>query len=134
MNARSFLLVLSSTILASGCAEYIPAPPVTVPVQGKVILPNGSPMSMGRVTFVPKDQTKGMETFAELNKDGTFKNGQPGVVPASYKITIDPTSYREGRPRAIHKGAVPKTYQGKETTPLEYEISQSNNTFEIRLK
>jgi hypothetical protein len=79
----------------SGCgeqADWIPAiKDPAFPVKGRVLLPNGKPLTSGRIEFYPvKDP--GLIAHGELASDGTFelRTREPGdgAIPGEYKVRI----------------------------------------------
>jgi hypothetical protein len=93
MKTFGALSVLLTSLALVGCSS---APPVEVPktvaVKGKVLLPNGQPLTQGRLVLVPTDPSK-QEANGQIGKDGSFaltsyKQGD-GAVPGEYKIKIE---------------------------------------------
>lgn len=87
-------LIPLALIAAIGCAGGAPLAqaPETVPVKGKVILSSGSPLTTGRIVFVPEDKSK-QEAVGGIGKDGTFtltsyKQGD-GAATGNYTIKIE---------------------------------------------
>lgn len=131
MKKFAFLFAALILTVACGCGNQNPPPIQTVSVKGKITL-NGSPMAGGRVLFVPKELGKGLETFAEV-KNGEFEVKQ-GMVPATYKVYVDPVSYRNGKPfQAMRKGAIPQKYLDPATTTSEVQVAASPSDLKINL-
>ncbi len=68
-------------------------PPATIEVTGKAMLPNGQPITSGRINFSPPDGSiAGTESYSNINSDGTFKlqsfGGRDGAMPGTYKVFI----------------------------------------------
>ncbi len=98
--------VLLAVISTVGCGpRNKPIIEKTVPVRGTVVLANGALLRGGRVTFHPKDLTKG-EARGMLDKNGRFELGtyqkSDGVMPGSYTVTVEPIVYdQRGNMRRI---------------------------------
>lgn len=78
-------------ILATGCsATPPPAKPDGVEVSGKVILPNGSPLTAGILMLRPEAGLYGVT--AQIRKDGSFElvdsEGTKSVVPGEYRVFV----------------------------------------------
>ncbi|MDG3006880.1 hypothetical protein [Paludisphaera mucosa] len=107
---------------AAGCGESRPEVGVaTYPVQGKVVLANGQPLTSGVVVFVSGGSTT-PPVSGVLGPDGSFVLMTDGVVagaPAGeYKVRleIDPDASATGTsPRKRNAVPFPAKY-GKETT------------------
>ena len=64
------------------------------PVTGKVILPDGKPLTTGRVEFIPA--SSGLPAFGALGSDGSFSlktgDGREGAPAGDYKVRLEPTT------------------------------------------
>jgi hypothetical protein len=106
--SRSLLggLVLTALLLA-GCGSSLK----TVPVKGKLVLPQGlnlGPSDTVQVTFVPVETPASgkaaPQPVAEVNpSDFTFTPTLPkasGIPPGKYKVTVSINGYPTGTPNA----------------------------------
>ena len=63
------------------------------PVSGQVLLPDGKPLSGGKVVFLPKGGENATSS-GEVGPDGKFSlkppGGKEGLPPGQYKVRIDP--------------------------------------------
>jgi hypothetical protein len=102
------------------------------PVTGKVVLPNGSPLTGGMVVFHPRVGEGLHSANGPIGSDGTyelrtFKPGD-GVMPGTYKVTITPPPSEEDKP-----SPVPARYLTPKSTPLEYTVKPESNEYNITL-
>jgi len=124
-------------ILLVGCnSTYTPpAAPETTPVSGKVYLPNGSPLTGGRIVFKPKENGW-QEASGEIGTDGTFKlssyNKDDGARVGEYIVHIDKTSFKTGQAVTV-RADVPKKYLG-DASDLVVSVTSSQTDYPIRLK
>jgi hypothetical protein len=84
------LVVLVSAV---GCGTSERAIPRTYPVEGRVVLGNGTPLTAGRIAFVPRDVLIPPASGA-IGADGGFrlttKVDGDGAAPGEYKVRIEP--------------------------------------------
>lgn len=125
-------------LMAIGCSsKYEPtAAPKTTPVNGKITLANGSPLTGGRVIFKPKD--KGMqEALAEIDKDGSYKlssyNKGDGAAPGEYVVVIEKLSYKNGAPTNV-RADVPQKYLNEASSDVIVTVKEGQTDYPIRLK
>lgn len=90
------VLVILTLFPASGCRKT-PTMPETYPVHGKVIFPDGRPVSGGAVNFQPLTDTT-IPTSGLIGTDGTFtltsyRDGirQPGVIAGPCRVIVTPS-------------------------------------------
>jgi len=118
---------LLAAMLCAGCGpRNNPTIEKTVPVRGIVVLSNGAPMRGGRITFHPKDPTKG-EAFAMLGKDGRFELGtykkDDGAMPGEYKVIVEPLVYdQRGNLRHDRSLFVPVQYTNVDSSSMTVEV------------
>jgi hypothetical protein len=139
MTRRAALLLFPLTLLA-GCFSQGPTLPTAVEAKGKVLLPDGRPLTGGRVTLNPQAATE-VEAFGDVNPDGTFtlttyKPGD-GAVPGTYVVTVSPFNYRSktGSPTKIAGAAqIPARYGSAGTSDLKVTISpDGGNNLALKL-
>nr|AYC79401.1 hypothetical protein [uncultured bacterium] len=125
---------LCSSVLClafSGCGGGTPGKPKPIPVSGKVVW-NGQPVTTGSVLFSPVDRDKGHLATGEIDSKGnyvasTFEK-KDGVVPGSYKISVnvfegeDPVAKKPGKP------ILPQKYYTGETSGLTATIEAKDKT------
>ena len=129
MTMRRFIPLLFSIIVVTGCQKS--PPPGAVPVKGRVLLADGSPLRSGRICFHPEGQPGGLEAFGEINREGKFKlttyKLEDGAVPGRYVVTVDPYSYRNGNLEMPAKNTIPEQYWDAESSSLIVEIGPGEN-------
>jgi hypothetical protein len=107
------------------------------PVKGSVILPDGKPLTSGRVAFI---STKGQEFFGEIQPDGTFTMKTPaadGLPEGNYVVRLDAeasaSSGSKGKAPA-RKGTAnipyPMKYTDETTSGLTATVKPGDNTLE----
>ncbi|GAC1467195.1 MAG: hypothetical protein NVSMB9_08550 [Isosphaeraceae bacterium] len=120
---------LRAGILAAcfaGCGETDTVQKKAVyPVKGSVILPDGKPLTMGRVVFVPKD---GLEnSTATLGANGSFSlntaGSGEGAPPGEYQVRIEPdeSTLPKARGSATQKAQLP--FAGKYSDESSSELT-----------
>jgi hypothetical protein len=128
------LLATSVFLLVAGCTRHAPAPPQAYPVQGRVLLANGTPVRSGRVVFHPRDNPAGIEAFGEIQKDGSFAlttyQLNDGAVPGPYVVTVDPFSHEVNETRAMPATPIPRRYWDAATSDLAVEIDARENVLQ----
>jgi hypothetical protein len=97
------LSVLAAVV---GCGDNATKKFTVFPVKGKVLLPDGSPLTSGRVVFVSK--SSGEIVTGPIASDGTFSltsgASGDGAPPGEYLVRIEPD---ETKLKAVPKGAPP---------------------------
>jgi len=140
LRRSGLILSLLTGLLFAGCSGN-DTPYSTAEVQGKVIAPNGEPLTEGEVTFTAPEM--GVGATMPITAEGTF------VVPADirvgkYIVTVTPPPLPPMDPGATQNTPpdlkrfdtlIPKVYRKELTTPLkEYEVQEGTNEFEIKLQ
>jgi hypothetical protein len=124
--------VLGLLVAFSGCGDSESGPSVTTyPVKGKVILPDGKPLSQGLVTFVPaKDE--GRQASGKLESDGTFalttrKEGD-GAAPGEYVVRID-SDLTSGvvQKKGLKRSLLPEKYSDEHSSGLKATVKAETN-------
>jgi hypothetical protein len=126
------VLCIATVVLLTGCGPQSPFE--YVPVSGKVTYEDGSPVTVGKVFFVPdappKDGMHPRTATADLNADGTFasvtsyKPGD-GIVPGKHKVAIMFAEDASGNP------LVAKDYTSFATSPLVVDTADA--PFDIKV-
>jgi hypothetical protein len=130
------LVLVASAALAgcSGRSDALPAYQV-YDVKGKVLLADGTPLSGGLITLVPKGDLP-VSPSGEIGPDGTFSivtggSGQ-GAPAGEYKVRIETPQI----PRAKNKKPlVPPKYNDEDSSNLAVTVRAESNQLEpIRLR
>jgi hypothetical protein len=138
---RRAALYFIPLVLFAGCTAKGPPLPTAVEAKGKVLLPDGRPLSGGRVTLNPQAATE-VEAFGDVNPDGTFtlttyKPGD-GAVPGTYVVTVSPFNYRSktGNPTKIANAAqIPARYGDAAHSGLKVTINpDGGNDLSLKLQ
>jgi hypothetical protein len=135
---ESGFTLIELLVVVAGCAPKFNTtpPPKVYPVNGKVLLASGMPVSAGLITFHPKTRL-GAEASGEIAPDGSFqlttivKND--GALPGSYTVSVDPY-FKGGRPSKVPASRVPPKFCAPETSDLTAEIKAEDNNLTIELK
>ncbi|MEO2046068.1 MAG: hypothetical protein ABGX16_05785 [Pirellulales bacterium] len=137
-----FLGLLVAVVSSIGCGSDMPFD--LVPVQGKVTYEDGSLIQTDSilVTFNPVNPKRegkmiapGGQTYANV-VDGTFagvssRRPNDGLVLGRHQVVV--VSFASGREGPIPTDAVPRKYHKMRTTPLEVEVTSSNQFLEIQV-
>jgi hypothetical protein len=132
------LLMFIAVVLLVGCGRYKPPPPpTTVPVKGKILLANGSPVPGGTIHFKPKTPGQFQTGVSEVAKDGSFSatsfNKDDGLQPGEeYTVTVDPVSYKTGS--AVTIKGIPMKYQNASTSDLKVKVDKPEDNLVLRMR
>jgi hypothetical protein len=111
------------------------------PVKGKVLLPDGKPLSSGNVVFVATKTS--LTSTADIEKDGSFtvKGSKDGLPPGDYKVRIEVEGSEagsgKGKPVRLKGGSAPfpGKYLDEDTSGLTATVKPGDsNSFEFNLK
>lgn len=126
-RAGALLLTAIVSIGITGCSKG----PTLQKVSGKLVV-DGQPAGGANLLFFTPGQKGGIVPSANTGPDGTFQifsNGQPGVVPGSYSVTVvwpDPAKAAEAAADRSGKSDPPDLLGGKfsvpNASPLKAEI------------
>ena len=130
-----FLSVVGLAVIFTGCGGSSLSTPTTYEVKGKVVLPNGKPLSAGRVTFVAADGLR-PQVSGDIQPDGAFSLSTrvpgDGAAPGKYKVRIEPA---EGKNRRAIRPGFPVKYVDEDSSGLVVTVrSESNQLDPIQLK
>jgi hypothetical protein len=107
------------------------------PVEGKVLLPDGTPFVGATVEFESQaDATKGLNARAEVGPDGVYhlKTGdRDGAVEGPHRILVAPPyiSFPEGE---TPKLLMHPRFSKYETSGLEFTVQPGTNQHDIHLE
>lgn len=127
-SAPAWLSVLVTLALMSGCGDTSSTLPsvTTYPVKGKVLLPDGSPLTEGTVTFVPVKEG-GRQAVGKLHSDGTFslttQSPDDGAAEGEYRVAID-SDLASGTPDSKGKkpALLPPKYRDEASSNLKATV------------
>lgn len=129
-------MLIGLILVAAGCGRYKPpAPPSTVAVKGKILLPSGSPATGGRISFKPKNPA--LQTgISEIEKDGSFNatsfNKGDGLMPGEYVAVLEPVSYKTGS--AVSVRGIPPKYQSASSSDLVINVDKAEENLVLRMR
>lgn len=111
-------------LMLAGCGKKDTRPALgkLVPVQGKITMPDGKPLSHGLVSFMPVDRQPGVPTptpEGKIEEDGSYTLStydKPGAPLGKYRVVLHPGSDRQLR------FAIPQQYFSERQSPLEVEV------------
>lgn len=116
----------------------------TYPVQGKVVFPDGTPMTAGLVVFEPVEaQRPPISARGPIEADGTFRLStfQPGdgtIVGRHRVLVTPPTRTRPGRNVDQDEKSPPAVIDARfrsfDSSGLEFAVTSGKNDFTIVVK
>jgi hypothetical protein len=123
----------------SGCGNPIDRM-TFFPVDGKVVLADGKPLTAGNVVFVGTETT--LTNAAKLGSDGTFafKSTKDGLPPGDYSVRIEVDESETGPSKGKsprRKGGMlpfPEKYLDEDTSELKATVKPGENHFNFELK
>jgi hypothetical protein len=110
------------------------------PVKGKVLLPDGKPVTSGRIVFASTKST--LTAPATIEKDGSFTvkgSVGDGLPEGDYKVHIEVDETKLPQVKGVpsrRKGTLPfpAEYSEADTSPLKATIKPGDNVLEFPLK
>jgi hypothetical protein len=132
-------LSVALAIGSSGCGDRYTAP-TSYPVKGTVLLPDGKPLTSGRIMFVSKES--GMTFGGPIGADGTYtvkSDARVGAPEGNYKvrIEIDETSLPQAKgAKGRRSGQLPfaSKYSDEDSSQLTAIVKpDGSNNFEFKL-
>lgn len=127
-----FLWLMIIALATLGCGQRIKMPE-TVAVEGKVLLPNGSPLTGGTLVLVPEAGLLGAS--AQIQPDGRFtlqdSTGQD-VAPGKYQVFV---RFNDPAHNSLRSSVNERYQQSSEDgeSDLIVEIDQATTELTIRL-
>lgn len=134
MSSMRILGTAMITLALVGCTVGPPVKPEGVEVRGKVLLPNGSPLTGGVLILRPVGGIHGAS--AQVQADGTFTltdpAGKQAVVPGKYQVFV---RFNDPSQKAL-SASINKKYQDSEDgdSDILVEIQEPKKDLIIRLK
>jgi hypothetical protein len=133
-------LSVALVIGSGGCGESFHLP-TCYPVKGKVLLPDGKPLTSGRIMFVSIES--GLTFGATIGSDGTYtvkSSTREGAPQGNYKVRveIDETSLPQAKGRKGQRSAqlpFDTKYTDEDASQLTATVKpdENSNNFEFRL-
>jgi hypothetical protein len=134
---RCRLLCCLLVVLAAGQAGCGGSPVDRMtfyPVKGKVLLPDGKPLTSGKVVFIGTGNSLTAPT--DIKSDGTFevKGQKDGLPEGEYRVRIDPEGVSGGAGKS-RKAALPFSgkYTDEDASVLKATVKTGENNFEFKL-
>lgn len=115
----------------TGCGDSDAGAPVTAhPVNGKVLLPDGTPLTEGTVAFLPTAES-GPQAASRIELDSSFAlttvyPGDGAAVDA-YKVRINTTLTAPGPRRGTTRFLAPPKYLDEDRSGLRVTINAGPN-------
>ncbi len=127
---RASTVACGCALLLVGCTRNNGYTGKLVPVQGKITMTDGKPLSGGHVAFVRIDQDPDTsapaapigEIGGPIGEDGAytlFTQGKAGAPPGKYRVALRP-----GRDRKTWLAVSPQ-YLSPKKSPLEIEVVEN---------
>jgi hypothetical protein len=117
---------LTALMVAAGCGRS-----GLYPVKGKVVFPDGTPLTAGTVEFDPLDKKSILAPRGEIRADGTFRASThedgDGAPPGQYRVMVTPPEQvdpDQPRPKPFDR-----RFQSFQTSGLEYTVKAGTNEF-----
>jgi hypothetical protein len=118
----------------TGCGgRSFPDPPKTYPVKG-TITSGGRPLSGGTllcILITNNDKYGSPEAPAQVQPDGSFEpqlfGNVKGLYPGVWKVKVTPIVMKDGQSFRIPEPVAAK-YTKEETTDLQFEVKEGDNT------
>jgi hypothetical protein len=126
--------ILLFLLVTTGCGTQSQPKPDGVQVSGKVLLPNGSPLTGGTLVLRPEAGLYG--ATALIQKDGSFElvdpQGEKSVVPGKYLVYV---RFNSPEQKALGVAVNPR-YQNSEDgdSDIAVDIPAAQRDLIIRLK
>jgi hypothetical protein len=141
-HLRFRVLWLSAAMLigSGGCGDHYSLP-TTYPVTGKVLLPDGKPLTSGRIMFVSKES--GLTFGGPIGSDGTYTlktDARDGAPEGNYKVRVEIDETSMPHANAVKgKRSLQLPFANKFTDEDASQLTatvkpdQSSNQFEFKL-
>ncbi len=121
-------------LLMAGCTVSPPAPPEGVEVSGKILLPNGSPLTGGTLVLRPEGGLHG--ATAQIQSDGSFTlmdtHGRKAVVPGKYQVFVRLGDATKASLRSQVNSRYQNTEDGDSDVVVDIQAATSNLTIQLK--
>jgi hypothetical protein len=108
------------------------------PVEGKVVFPDGTPLTGGWVEFEPLDAKGTVSAKGRIQTDGTFRLGthgeDDGAIEGRYRILVVPPLPPRLEERKAFKPVIAPRYQSFEKSGLEFTVTPGKNVCPIKVE
>lgn len=137
-TARFRILLVTVTLIGHvGCDSTVR----TYPVHGRVIFPNGVPLTFGTIEFESLDVDPPVTASGQIGGDGYFSLGtyalNDGALPGRHRAAvIADVQISNGweRPDRIPEEAVDRRFRDFQTSGLEFEVVEKANNIQVIVK
>jgi hypothetical protein len=128
-----WMCLIAASLVAVGCSSGNPFD--CVPVKGKVVFEDGSPLTTGKLFFRPLAPAQGTAHphagMADLASDGTFDSATTykygdGLIRGKHKVSIAYATDAQGN------SLVARDYLDMMTTPVEIDTADSPLTITVK--
>lgn len=129
------LIALTLMLLtAVGCNQN----PTTYPVRGRVVYPDGKPVTGGTLEFETIGQKPTVTATAEIATDGQFTMGtysaDDGALPGKHRAAVIADfeiGTQEERPGIVPPETVHRKFREFKTSGLEFDVIEDVNNLEV---
>jgi hypothetical protein len=108
------------------------------PVEGKVVFPDGTPLTGGWVEFEPVEGKANVSAKGQIQKDGTYRLGTnqegDGAIEGRHRILIVPPLPPRLEERGASKPLIAQRFQSFETSGLEFTVTRGKNLCPIKVE
>jgi hypothetical protein len=126
-------LTLLIMLGASGCGG-----PKLYPVKGRVMFPDGKPLTGGRVSFELMESETNVSAGAQIQSDGTFRLGTfrtaDGAIAGRYRALVTPPLPVPLDERRPPKPLIDKRFESYDTLGLVFVVKSEPNEFTITVE
>lgn len=132
--SRQLLALIILATATCGCNQN----PTTYPVSGKVVYPDGKPVSSGTLEFETVAQKPTVTATAEILPDGQFTMGTyaaaDGALPGRHRAAVI-ADFEIGtqaeRPGIVPPESVHRKFRDFKTSGLEFDVLEGVNNIDV---